>query len=83
LVETVGTYVPVLDFIIRSIKRSVSIDWISLPVCPLHHQRFEDEIVKYVTRISIPWWCKQKNESLGEVTRREALKRKFQILSLR
>jgi len=60
---------------------SVSFDWIRLTGGPLNHQRTEDEIVRNVTKISIPWWCKQKNESLGEATRQKAVKRKLQILS--
>jgi hypothetical protein len=62
-------------------KDSVSFDFIKLTVCPLHHQRIEDEIVRSVTRISISWWCKQKNKSLGEAPRWKAEKRKLQILS--
>jgi len=62
-----------------AIKESFSFYWNMLTGCPLHHQRIEDEIVRSVTRISIPWWCKQKNESLGEATGQKAVKRKFQI----
>jgi len=94
LVQTVGTAVPVLEGMILevahldtvescitgAIKKSVNFDWIRLNGCPLHHQRIEDEIVRSVARISIPWWCKQKNESLGEATRQKALKRMVQIL---
>jgi hypothetical protein len=35
----------------RAMKGSVSLDWITLSVCSLHHQRIEDEIVRHVTRI--------------------------------
>ena len=90
----VGTAVAVLDgmisevahidtvesLITSTIKESVSFDWITLTGCPFHHQRTEDEIVRSVTRISITWWCKQKNESLVEATRWKVLKRKFHIL---
>jgi len=68
------------SLITNAIKESISFDWITLTGCPLHHQRTQDETVMSVTRISIPWWCKQKNESLVEATRWKALKRKFQIL---
>lgn len=95
MVETVGTAVTVLEGMILevahfdtvescitgAIKESVNFDWIRLTGCPPHHQRIEDEIVRSVTEISIPWWCKWKNESLGEATRRKALKKKIQILS--
>jgi len=64
-----------------AIKESVSFDWIRLTGFPLHHQTIEDEIVRSVTKISISWWCKQKNESMGEATRQKAVKRKLQILS--
>jgi hypothetical protein len=95
LVETVGTAVTVLEGMISevahldtvkscttgAIEESVNFDWIRLTGCPLHHQRIEDEIVRSVTRISIPWWFKLKKEKLSEVTRWKALKRKVQILS--
>ena len=67
--------------ITNAIKESVKFEWMSLTGFPIHHQRTEDEIVRIVTRISIPWWCKRKNESLGRATRRKALKKKVQILS--
>ena len=94
LVETVGTAVTILEDMLDkvghidaveacitvAIKKSVSFDWIRLTGCSVHHQRIEDEIVRGVTRISIPWWCKGKNESLGQESRQKALKRKVQIL---
>jgi len=93
LVETVGTAVTILEGMISEvaqldtvkssitsvIKESFSFDWIRLTGCPLNRQRTEDEIVRSVTKISIPWWCKWKNESLGEATRQKAIKRKVQI----
>jgi len=66
--------------ITSAIKENISFDWITFTGCPLHHQRTDDEIVRSITRISIPCWCKQKNESLVEATRWKALKRKFHIL---
>jgi hypothetical protein len=62
-------------------KESVKFNWIRLTGCSLHYQRLEDEIVRGVTRISVPWWCKRKNESLGETTRQMSLKRKLQVVS--
>jgi len=93
LIETVGTVVTILEVMIlelahldtvkccitSAIKERFSFDWIKLTGCPLHHQRTENEIVRGVTRISIPRWCKRKTESLGEATRQKAVKRKFQI----
>jgi hypothetical protein len=69
------------SLITHAIKESVNFEWIMLTGCSVHYQGTEDEIVRGVTRISIPWWCKQKNESLGEATRQKALKRKLQIFS--
>jgi hypothetical protein len=66
--------------ITSAIKEIISFDWITLTGCPLRHQRTENKIVRSVTRILIPWWCKQKNESLVEATGQKALKRKFHIL---
>jgi len=94
LVQIVDTAVTVLEGMISevthtdivkscitsAIKEIISFDWITLTGCPLHHQRTEDEIARSVTRILIPWWCKQKNESLVEATEQKALKRKFHIL---
>jgi len=93
LVVTVGTAVTVLEGVIleaahldtvkccitSAIKDSVSFDWIRLTGCPLHHQRIENEIVRSVTKVSIPWWCKWKNESVGEATRQKAVKRKLKF----
>ena len=70
LVVTVGTAVTILEVMISEVahldtvkccitsvlKESVSFDWIRLTSCPLQHQRIEDEIVRSVTRTSIPWW---------------------------
>jgi len=79
LVVTVGTAVTILEGVIleaalldtvkccitSAIKESVSFDWFRLTGCPLHHQRIEDEIVRSVKRISIPWCCKQWVKQLG------------------
>jgi hypothetical protein len=46
-----------------------------------NYQGIEDGIVRGVTRISIPWWCKRKNRSMNRVSRQKVFKRKFQILS--
>ena len=69
LVENVGTAVTILEGLIMEVahldtvksciasafKESVSFDWIKLTGCHLHHQRTEDDIVRSVTKISIPW----------------------------
>jgi len=95
LVETVATAVTVLEnvmsmvahlesvelYVTDAIKKGVDFDWIRSAGCSLHYQGIEDGIVKGVTRISIPWWCKQKNRSMNQASRQKVLKRKFQILS--
>ena len=92
LVETVGTAVTILKGVISEVAHldtvkscitvaSVSFHWIRMTGFPLHHQRIEDEIVRSVKKISFPWWCKRKNESVDEATRQKAVKRKLQILS--
>jgi hypothetical protein len=83
LVNTVGSPVAVLEsvmsevarfkpvdlHIINAIKKSVDFDWIRLTGCSLHYQVIEGGIVAGVTRISIPWWCKLKNQSLRKKVR--------------
>jgi hypothetical protein len=64
-----------------AIKKTINFNWIRLTGCSVHYQRIEDEIVRSVLSISIPWWCKQKNAALGKATRQKGLKRKLQILS--
>jgi len=56
------------------VKETASFDRFRLTGISLHHHRTEDENVRSVTRISIPWWYKWKNESLEEETRQKALK---------
>ena len=95
LVETVGTAVTVLQnmmsmvahlesvelYVTDAIKKGVDIAWIRSSGCSLHYQEMEDGIVRGVTRILIPWWCKQKNQKVNKARRQKVLKRKFQILS--
>ena len=95
LVETVGTAVTVLENVMSMvahlesvelcvtdvIKKGVDFDWIRSAGCSLHYEGTEDRIVRGVTRISIPWWCKQKNQLMNKASRQKVLKRKFQILS--
>jgi len=67
-------------YVADAIKKGVDFDWIRQAGCSLHYQGIEDGIVRGVTRISVPWWCKQKNQSMSKASR-QVLKRKFQILS--
>jgi hypothetical protein len=66
-------------YVTDAIKKGVDFDWIRSAGFSLHYQGIEDGIVRGVTRISIPWWCKQKNQS--NKASRQVLKRKFQISS--
>ena len=93
--ETVGTAVIVLEnvmsmvahlqsvelYVPDDIKKGVDFDRIRSAGCSLHYRGIEDGTVRGVTRISILWWCKQKNRSMNKASRQKALKRKFQILS--
>jgi len=67
-------------YMTRAIKKEVDCGWIRL-VGSLHYQGVEGGIVRCVTRISIPWWCKQKNQSMNRASRQKVIKRKFKILS--
>ena len=62
-------------------KKGVYCDWIRSAGCSLHCEGIEDGIVMGVTRISIPWLCKQNNWSMNNANRQKVIKRKFHILS--
>jgi hypothetical protein len=64
-----------------AIKKEVDFDWIRSAGCSPHYQGIVDGIVRGVTRISVPWWCKKKNQMMKKTTRQKVLKRKNQILS--
>jgi len=95
LVETVGASVSLLESKMAKvahmgsveekmtvvIKETVDFGWIGSSGCSLHSQKIGDGIVRGVTRIAIPWWCKRKNRSLNEAKRQRAIKRKVTILS--
>jgi hypothetical protein len=94
LVETVSASVTVLEDmmaevahtdsveekITAKIKKTVDFGWIQSDCCSLHHQQIVDGIVRSVTRISIPCWCKRTNRSLIESSRKWAIRRKMNIL---
>jgi hypothetical protein len=95
LVETVATAVTVLEnvmsvvahfdsvefYVTDAIKKGAGLNWIRSAGCSLNYQGIEDGIVRDVTRISIPWLCKKKNQLMNKATKQKVLKRKFQILS--
>ena len=41
-----------------AIKEIVDFEWIGSSGCSLHSQKIVDGIVKVITRIALPWWCK-------------------------
>jgi hypothetical protein len=55
--------------------------WIQPSGCLLKHQEIVDGIAWSVTRIFIPWWCKQIYRSLIYASRQRATWRKGKILS--
>jgi hypothetical protein len=91
---TVGTAVTVLEnmsmvahfdsvelYVTDAVKKGVDCEWIRSAGCSLHYQRIEDGIVRVVTGIAIPWWCKKKNQLMNKATRQKVLKRKYQVES--
>jgi hypothetical protein len=80
MAEVAHTY-SVEEEITAAIKNTVDFGWIQTSGCSLHHQEIADGIVRSVTRMSIPWWCKRKNRSLLEASRQRAKMRKMKILS--
>jgi hypothetical protein len=67
--------------ITAAIKNTVEFGWIQPSGCSLHHQEIADGIALSVTRISIPWWCRQRNRSLMEASRKRGRRGKMKILS--
>jgi len=63
-----------------AIKETVDFGWIGSG-CSLQSQKIVDGIVRRITRIAIPWWCKWKNRSMNEEKRQRATNRKLTILS--
>jgi len=49
-----------------AIKETVDFAWIRSSGCSLHGQIIVDGIVRGITRIAIPWWCKQTKRSVSE-----------------
>jgi hypothetical protein len=93
LVEIVGTSVTVMSMmaevahlnsveqhITASIKNKVYFEWIRSTSCLFYHQPV-DGILRGVTIIYIPWWCKQRNRFKTEAPRQRDTKRKMKILA--
>jgi len=62
-------------------KKGIYCDWIRSAGCLLHYEGTEDGIVIELPRISIPWLCKQNNQSMNKANRQKVIKREFLILS--
>jgi hypothetical protein len=72
LVETVGASISLLESKMAKVphmgsveekmtvatKETVAFGWIGSSGCSLHSQKIVDGIVRGITRIAIPWWCK-------------------------
>ncbi|PNF42183.1 Mitochondrial uncoupling protein Bmcp [Cryptotermes secundus] len=69
--------------ITAAIKSTIDFEWIRCSGCLLHHQRIVDSIVRCLTRIYIPWWCKRRNRLMTEGARQRATERKMKVLSHR
>jgi hypothetical protein len=95
LVETVGASISLLESkmpevahmgsveekMTVAITETVDFGWIGSSGCSLHNQKIVNGIVRGVTRIAIPWWCKRTNGAMNEANRWRASKRKLTILS--
>jgi hypothetical protein len=95
LIETVNVPVTMLDGIMAEAahthsveekitvakKKTVDFGWILSSGCSLHHREIRDGTAQNVTRISNPWWCKQRKWSQMEASRQRSTGRKLKILS--
>jgi hypothetical protein len=95
LVETVGTAVTLMEYmmaevahfssveqhITAAIKNSIDFEWIRCTGCSLHHQGIVGDIVGCLMRFYIPWWCKRTNRLMTEAARQRATNRKMKILA--
>jgi hypothetical protein len=60
--------------ITAAIKNTIDFGWIQSSGCSLYHQEIVDDIVRSITRISVPWWCKRRNRLLMEASKHRATK---------
>jgi hypothetical protein len=89
LVKTLGTAITLMESLMAevahlssveqhmtaAIKNTIYFEWIRCVGCSLHHQQVVNGIVTGLTRIYIPWWCKQANRL------KSATESKMQILA--
>jgi len=64
-----------------AIKNTVDFGRIQSSGCLLQHQEIVDGIAWSFSRLSIPWWCKNRNRSLMEASRQRATRREMKTLS--
>jgi hypothetical protein len=78
MMANVAHMVSVEEQVTVNIKQTIYFGWIESSGCSLHSQRIVDGIVRGVTRIGIPWWCKRTNRSMSEASKQkcESTKRK-------
>jgi hypothetical protein len=50
----------VKQHITAAIKNSTDFEWIRYTLCSLHQQRIIAGIVRELTRIYVPWWCRRE-----------------------
>ncbi|PNF15012.1 hypothetical protein B7P43_G17781 [Cryptotermes secundus] len=83
VMSEVAHFNSVEQHITAAIKSNIDFEWIRCTGCSLHYQRIVDGIVRCLTRIYIPWWCKRTNRLMTEAARQRATERKMKILSHR
>jgi len=49
-----------------AIKETFDFGWVGFSGCSPHSQKIVDGIVRDITRIANPWWCKRTNKSVSE-----------------
>jgi hypothetical protein len=49
-----------------AIKETIDFGWIRSSGCSIYGQIIVDGVVRCITRIAIPWWCKRTNRSVSE-----------------
>jgi hypothetical protein len=88
LVDTVGAAVTLMESMMTEVahlnsvaqhitaanKNSIDFEWIRCTGCSLHHQQIIDGIMRGLTRIYIPLWCRWRNKLVSEASRAEGLR---------
>jgi hypothetical protein len=74
IMAEVAHLISVKQHITAAIKNSIDFEWIRRTGCSLHHQQIIHGIVRGLTRIYIPWWCRGRNKSMCEAAMQRATK---------